>query len=176
MCRGQRIVDGATLIVIDVDGTMTDGGIYYDNFGNELKKFNTRDAAGFFAARAIGAKIMVLTGRECPATVKRMKELHVDYLEQNVTNKTEFLQRFMIREGYKKQDVIYIGDDLNDITSMKLCGYVACPADACVDVRTIADYVSSVCGGSGVIRDVVEHLLRQNNEWENVVNEIYGGV
>ncbi len=82
-------------LVIDVDGTMTDAGIYYDEHGNELKKFCTKDAAGFFAARESGIKIMVLTGRECQATTRRMKEMKVDYIVQNIRDKVTYLQNFM---------------------------------------------------------------------------------
>ena len=80
-------LDFIKYIVIDVDGTMTDGGIYYDENGNELKKFCTKDAAGFFIAKRVGIKTVILTGRECQATTKRMKELQVDYLFQNITDK-----------------------------------------------------------------------------------------
>ena len=80
------------LIVIDVDGTMTDGGIYYDEHGNEMKKFCTKDAAGFFAAHEAGMEIMVLTGRECAATTRRMGEMQVDYLYQHIKDKRAFLQ------------------------------------------------------------------------------------
>ena len=99
------------LLVIDVDGTMTDGGIYYDEHGNEWKKFNTKDAAGFFAAKRAGIKTMVLTGRECAATTRRMTELQVDYLFQNVRDKAAFLRDFMRENGLEKEDVGYIGDD-----------------------------------------------------------------
>ena len=78
------------LIIIDVDGTMTDGGVYYDEHGNELKKFCTKDAAGFFAAKQCGIKTMVLTGRECEATSRRMKEINGDYLYQNEKEKMGF--------------------------------------------------------------------------------------
>lgn len=88
------------LMIIDVDGTMTDGGIYYDEQGNELKKFCTKDAAGFFAARNVGIKIMVLTGRECMATAKRMTELRVDIVYQNIKNKVECIRSFMKEKGY----------------------------------------------------------------------------
>ena len=108
------------LIVIDVDGTMTDGGIYYDEHGNEWKKFNTKDAAGFFAAKHCGIKTMVLTGRECAATARRMAELKVDYLFQNVRDKAAFLQKFMVENALKREDVGYIGDDINDIEPMNL--------------------------------------------------------
>ena len=151
------------LLVIDVDGTMTDGGIYYDEHGNEWKKFNTKDAAGFFAAKQAGIKTMVLTGRECAATTRRMTELQVDYLFQKVNDKAAFLQNFMRENGIEKAEVGYIGDDVNDLQPMKLSGFVMCPADACREVREIADYVSPFMGGHGAVRDAIECLL---NTWE----------
>ena len=96
------------LIVIDVDGTMTDAGIYYDEHGNETKKFCTKDAAGFFAAHQVGMKIMVLTGRECAATTRRMTEMKVEYLFQNVKNKVKFLKKFMVENNISKEEVAYI--------------------------------------------------------------------
>lgn len=162
------------LLVIDVDGTMTDAGIYYDEQGNELKKFCTRDAAGFFAARTVGIKIMVLTGRECAATTRRMKELKVDYIFQNVKNKAEFIEEFIKTNGITKEELGYIGDDLNDYPAMKLAGFVGCPSDSCSEIIAIADYVSSVKGGQGAVRDIIEYLLKQSGEWENAIAEVYG--
>ena len=162
------------LIVIDVDGTMTDGGIYYDENGNETKKFCTIDAAGFFAAKQLGIKTMVLTGRECKATTRRLTELKVDYLFQNVKNKYDFLLSFMSENGYEKKDIIYIGDDLNDLKTMSLAGYVGCPANSCREIKQIADYISDVPGGSGAVRDVLEHIFRESGDWERAVTEVYG--
>ncbi|SFC22968.1 KdsC family phosphatase [Butyrivibrio sp. YAB3001] len=161
------------LIVIDVDGTLTDSGIYYDEHGNEMKKFSTKDAAGFFAAKAVGIKTMILTGRECAATKRRMEEMKVDFLLQNIKDKASFLKEFMNKHGLEKDDVAYVGDDLNDLAPMKLAGYVACPADSCKEVKEIADYVSSVKGGYGAFRDVMEHIL-ERGQWESVINTIYG--
>lgn len=161
------------LIVIDVDGTMTDAGIYYDENGNELKKFCTRDAAGFFAAHQVGMKIMVLTGRECAATTRRMNELKVEYIYQNVINKAEFLKKFMEENCIIKEELCYIGDDLNDLPSMKLAGYVGCPADSCIEIKQIADYISSVNGGCGAVRDVIEHILRGKNLWDSAISCVY---
>ena len=160
-------------IVIDVDGTMTDGGIYYDEHGNELKKFNTRDAAGFFAAKAVGIKTIILTGRECAATTRRMQELKTDYLIQNVKDKAKYLGDFMAKNHIAKEQLAYIGDDLNDFASMQLAGYIACPSDACKEVKSIADYVSETAGGSGVVRDVVEYLLRSRGDWDRAVSIAY---
>ena len=109
-------------LVIDVDGTLTDAGIYYDEHGNELKKFCTKDAAGFFAAKAMGIKTIVLTGRKCAATARRMSDLRVDYVFQNVREKQRFLRSFMEENHIAKEQLGYIGDDLNDLLPMQMAG------------------------------------------------------
>ena len=141
-------------IVIDVDGTMTDAGIYYDEHGNELKKFCTKDAAGFFAAHKAGMK--------------------VDFLCQDVKDKKSFLQKFMSEYNIDKDEVGYIGDDLNDYEPMLLAGYVGCPLDSCPEIIEIADYVSKVRGGYGAVRDIIEHMLRENGIWSKLIEEVYG--
>ena len=161
-------------LVIDVDGTMTDGGLYYDENGNETKKFCTKDAAGFFAAHQAGIKIMVLTGRECKATTRRMTEMKVEYLCQNVKDKVTYLKNFINEKGIKKEEIGYIGDDLNDLPPMKLCGYVGCPEDSCLEVKNTANYISPIKGGYGAVRDVIEHLLRESNLWDEAVSKVYG--
>lgn len=160
-------------LVIDVDGTMTDGGIYYDEHGNELKKFCTRDAAGFFAAHHLGIKTVVLTGRECVAVKRRMKELKVDYVYENIRDKQTFLKKFMVEHLVPKEEIGYIGDDLNDLSAMKMVGFIGCPADSCAEVIEIADYVSRKNGGYGAVRDIVEYLLRKCGKWEQVTRQIY---
>lgn len=159
--------------VIDVDGTMTDAGIYYDNNGNELKKFCTKDAAGFFAAHQVGIQIMVLTGRECPAVTRRMEEMGVEYICQNVKDKKSFLDNFMKEKGISREEVGYIGDDLNDYPSMQLAGFVGCPADACEEIKEIADYVSGIKGGYGAVRDIISYVLKQRGQWRQAISEVY---
>lgn len=161
-------------LIIDVDGTMTDAGIYYDENGNELKKFCTRDAAAFFAAKKVGISTVVLTGRECEATRRRMQELKVDFLFQNIVDKTSFLINFMQEHGIAKEELGYIGDDLNDLMPMSLAGFVSCPSDGCVEIRNIADYICEAKGGGGVVRETVEYLLHQSGEWEKAISEVYG--
>lgn len=161
-------------LIIDVDGTMTDAGIYYDEHGNELKKFCTKDAAGFFAAKKVGIKVMVLTGRECAATTRRMTEMKVDYLVQNCKDKITYLTEFMKENNITGEEMGYLGDDLNDLPPMGLCSFVGCPADACKEVKDRADYVSDVKGGYGAVRDVIEYMLRERGQWEKATAEIYG--
>ena len=161
-------------LIIDVDGTMTDAGIYYDENGNELKKFCTRDAAGFFTARQMGMKTMILTGRECAATTRRMQEMKVDFLVQNIKDKFSYLEEFMHTEGISLDEIGYLGDDLNDLASMKRAGFAGCPADACEEVRMICDYVSNVQAGHGAVRDIITWLLKQRGQWENAIVQVYG--
>lgn len=165
--------DEIKFFVIDVDGTMTDSGIYYDEHGNETKKFCTKDAAGFFAAHVVGMEIMVLTGRECYAVTRRMKEMSVEYICQNVKNKKEYLLSFIQEKGIKKEEIGYIGDDLNDLAPMSLAGFVGCPADACDEIKQIADYVSNVRGGYGAVRDILCYVLKQRNEWNKAIAKVY---
>ena len=80
----------------------------------------------------------------------------------------------MEENSISRDDIGYIGDDLNDLPPMKLCGFVGCPADACIEVKSIADYISSVNGGYGAVRDVIEHLLRESGEWEEAISNVYG--
>ena len=166
--------DKIEYLIIDVDGTMTDAGIYYDEHGNELKKFCTKDAAGFFAARQAGIKIMVLTGRECAATTRRMQEMKVDYLVQNIKDKISYLDNFMKENHISFEQFGYLGDDLNDYAGMKAAGYAGCPADACEEIKAICDYVSPVKGGQGAVRDIITYLLKQRGEWEQAVEAVYG--
>lgn len=161
-------------LIIDVDGTMTDAGIYYDEHGNELKKFCTKDAAGLFAAKKAGIRTMILTGRECAATTRRMKELKVDLLVQDCKDKITYLRRFIQEESLSPEEIGYLGDDLNDLPPMSLCGFVGCPQDACPEVRERADYISGIKGGHGAVRDIIEYMLRTTGRWEAITREVYG--
>ncbi len=167
------ILDNIKYLVIDVDGTMTDAGIYYDEEGNESKKFCTKDAAGFFAAYEAGIQIVVLTGRKCAATERRMKELKVPFLYQDVKDKQSFMKEFMRDKKIQRDNIGYIGDDLNDYESMKMCSFVGCPNDACIEVKERANYISSLRGGHGAVRDVIEYMLRKRGIWEQCTHKIY---
>jgi len=159
-------------LVLDVDGTLTDSGVYYDDMGNELKKFSTKDGTGFNLAHEAGWEIVVMTGRECKATLRRMDELHVEYIFQNIQYKAEYLYEFMKAKNIDGSEVAYIGDDLNDYAAMKLCGFVGCPADAAEEIQDIADYVSDVKCGHGAMRDIVEEILRIRGDRDAVIRGV----
>lgn len=159
-------------LVLDVDGTLTDSGVIYDENGNELKRFSTKDGQGFNIAHVAGMKIMVMTGRECKATVRRMEELKTDFIFQNVKDKEQFLKQFMSDNGIDKDEIAYIGDDINDYKAMRLCGFVGCPVDSAPEIKQIADYVSKVKAGYGAMRDVVEFILTERGDRDEVVAKV----
>ena len=144
------------LLVLDVDGTLTDGGIYYDSTGNELKKFGVKDGAGLVLARTAGIRVMICTGRECEAVRRRAADLKITDIYQNV-----------------REEIAYCGDDLNDLAAMALCGFVACPADAAPEVKARADYQCPQRGGEGAVRGAVEHILRTDGRWHDAVKAAF---
>ena len=162
-------------VIVDVDGTMTDAGIYYDESGNELKKFCTRDAAAFFAAKKVGIEIVVLTGRACKATERRMTELGVTQLFQDVKDKVLFLSQYLEENNISYCEVGYIGDDLNDLAPMRLVSFRACPSDSCKEIKEISNYISNVRGGAGAIRDIFENCILKD-EWSSIISQVYSGI
>ena len=162
------------LLVLDVDGTMTDGGVYYDATGNELKKFAIKDGAGIVAARAAGVRVMICTGRECEAVRRRAADLHIDYVFQNVKDKAAFLGDFMAQQGLSREQVAYCGDDWNDLSAMALCGFVACPADASGLIQARADYICPQRGGYGAVRGAVQKILEEDGRWKDAVEAAFG--
>ena len=161
-------------LILDVDGTLTDGGVYYDATGNELKKFAIKDGAGLVLARAAGIRPVICTGRDRAAVRRRAADLKITDVYQNVSDKAAFLRDFMQQNGCNAQQVAYCGDDLNDLAAMALCGFVACPADAAPEVRAAADYVCPQAGGAGAVRGAVEAILRQDGRWQAAVQAAFG--
>lgn len=161
-------------LILDVDGTLTDGGVYYDATGNEMKKFAIKDGAGLVLARTAGIRTVICTGRESAAVRRRAADLKITDVYQNVSDKAAFLRDFMQQNGCDAQEVAYCGDDLNDLAAMALCGFVACPADAAPEVRAAADYVCPQAGGAGAVRGAVEAILRQDGRWQAAVQAAFG--
>jgi len=159
-------LDKITLIILDVDGTMTDGGIYIDNNLVESKKFNIKDGLGIVLAQSVGIEFMILTGRSSACVEQRANELNIKYIVQGVQNKAEYLKSFMSANKLQRENVVYIGDDLNDLPAMNYAGISACPADAAEEVKAYCDFILPQKGGDGVVRAFVENLLKERKLWE----------
>lgn len=163
------------LLVLDVDGTMTDGGVYYDATGNELKKFAIKDGAGLVMAHAAGVRAMICTGRSCEAVNRRAADLGIEVF-QGVRDKAAFLRQYLAEHGLSRDQVAYCGDDLNDLAAMALCGFVTCPADAVQAVRNRADYICPQKGGEGAVRGAVEEILRRDGRLKEAALAAFGAV
>ena len=170
--KGSKLED-IKLMITDIDGCMTDGGLYYDDNGNEQKKFNTKDAAGFFALKVSGVAIMAITGRSCEATRRRMTELQVDYLHESIVNKKDFIIQFIKDNNLSFNNLAYFGDDLNDLHIMKLCMHKGCPNDAAEEVYKIFDFRSKKNGGDGAVRDFASNILKDRGQWDKAIQSVY---
>lgn len=147
------------LFIMDVDGTLTDGKIYIGSDGQELKVFNVKD--GYAIKEKLhkkGVKTAIITGRESEIVQIRAKELNIDYVFQNVKNKSAIVINLKERLKIKEKDIAYVGDDLNDIEAMQLCGIKGCPADAVNEIKLICNFISNYNGGCGAIREFVEWI------------------
>jgi len=149
------------IFVMDVDGTLTDGKIYIGSKGEEFKAFNVKDGYAINEIlKAKGIETAIITGRMSEIVNIRSKELNIDYVYQGLKNKKEALKKLILLHNIRLEDVAYIGDDLNDLEVMKMCGITGCPADAVEEIKNISDYVSKFNGGSGAIRDFVDWILK----------------
>ena len=157
-------------LVLDVDGTLTDSKIHIGERGELFKAFDVKD--GFAISQMLPlANItpIILTGRSSAIVEKRMHELKVKWINQGVSNKAERLKQIAIEKKLLLSECAYIGDDLNDLEAMRLCGIRACPVDAVDDIKGICDYISSFKGGCGAVRDICEYILKQAGLWEDVL-------
>lgn len=151
------------LFISDVDGTLTDAGMYYDERGNEWKKFNTRDGKGLSLLRAEGIKIMFLTAEDTPIVARRAEKLKVDFVYMGVADKLAFLEDFFAQHpAFSFATTAYIGDDVNDVLAMKRVGISAAPADAMSENIEVADYVCHLPGGRGCVREFCDYLLHSD--------------
>ena len=130
------------LVLLDVDGTLTDGGIYRGNNGEELKRFNVKDGYAIVNAQKLGIEFGIITGRKSELVEIRAKELKIKYLYQGISEKTVILEEIMKKDGLSKEEIAYMGDDLNDLLIMKQVGLSGTPKDAVDEVIQVADFVS----------------------------------
>ena len=160
------------LVLLDVDGTLTDGGIYRGNNGEELKRFNVKDGYAIVNAQKLGIEFGIITGRKSELVEIRAKELKIKYLYQGISEKTVVLEEIIKKTGLTKGEIAYMGDDLNDLLIMKQVGLSGTPKDAVDEVIQVADFVSKKNGGSGAVREFIEHILKKDRKWEIFLKNI----
>lgn len=157
------------LLVLDVDGVMTDGRIILSASGEETKSFCVKDGSGMKFWKRLGGTLAIITGRESDVVRRRASELDVDEVRQNRKDKLPALQDVFAATGIGPEATAVVGDDLPDLPMMHVCAFSACPADAVEEVRQQADFVCQTAGGRGAVREVVEHILKRAGTWPNVM-------
>lgn len=160
--NGRGRVMNIKMLVLDVDGTLTDGKIYIGSQGELMKAFNVKDGLGIVKLQTQNIVPVIITGRISGIVEQRAKELGITEVHQGIEDKVKVLRQIADKYQYDLKELAYIGDDENDIESMKLCGFVGCPRDAVDSVIQIADFVCKRNGGEGAVREFIDYLLLDN--------------
>ncbi|WP_020676493.1 KdsC family phosphatase [Geopsychrobacter electrodiphilus] len=164
----QRKAAGIKLLLLDVDGVMTNGQIIYDGAGNELKMFHVRDGHGLKLLQRAGIKVGIITGRSSQVVSRRAAELDIEILYQGALNKLDPYLEIVTQSGLREEQIAYMGDDLIDLPVLRRVGFSATVADADADVRGLVDYVSKFSGGAGAVREICDLLLKAGGHWDEV--------
>lgn len=165
---------GIRMLILDVDGVMTDGSIIMDNSGEESKGFNVRDGHGIKMLQRAGIQLAILTGRTSGVVASRARDLGIEYVVQGSLKKTEGLDTLLLQAGLQAQDCAFMGDDIVDLPPMRRCRLAFAPRDAHASVLQAVDWVSACDGGRGAVRLVAEGLILANDAWQRVIETPYG--
>ena len=157
------------LIITDIDGVWTDGSMYYDQTGNELKRFHTYDSAGVLYAKIVNIPVVIITGENTEIVKNRANKIKIDYLFQGVTNKVEVIGKLVADLNISFQDCAFIGDDINDVMLLQKVGFSACPSNAPSYVKEKVNFVTTKKGGEGAFREFVEYILDTNCVLEKTI-------
>jgi len=149
------------LVLTDIDGVWTDGGMYYDQYGNELKKFHTYDSGGVLICHRLGVPVGIITGEETKIVSNRAKKLHIDYLFQGVVDKLLTANNLCKKLKIELCEVAYIGDDINDLSLLRAVGISGAPWNAHIRVLNNVKIITQLSGGMGAFREFVEKIFPQ---------------
>ena len=147
------------MLATDVDGVLTDSGMYYSENGDEMKKFNTRDGMGLVLLRKAGFKVAIVTSEDTKIVERRAAKLKITDLLQGARDKVAAMEVLMKRHSLTWDEVAYIGDDVNDLEVLKRVGFAATPSDATVENKKAAQYITKKKGGEGCVREICDILL-----------------
>lgn len=164
----QDKLEKIRLLLLDVDGVLTDGRIIYDDQGGETKAFDVKDGHGMKLLQRAGIRIGIITGRQSPVVDRRARELGIDLVYQGAKDKLVPFREILERTGLAAEQVAYVGDDYPDLPVLRQVGFAVTVADALDELKPLVDYVTSRPGGRGAVREVCDLLLRGTGRWEDV--------
>jgi len=156
------------LLILDVDGVLTDGRIVYDNFGDELKFFNVNDGLGVYLLRKAGIKTVIITAKKTRAVLKRAKDMRVAAVYSN-HYKLKIYQKVLKKFRVKNEEVCFMGDDLLDLPLIKRAGFAVAPPNAMKSAKNSAHYITQKHGGKGAVRELTEIILKSQGLWDKAV-------
>lgn len=156
------------LLVLDVDGVLTDGTFWLREEGDEWKAFHATDGLGLRLLMDAGIEVALLSGRRSAIVERRARELKIRHVVQGSGDKVQAIYRLLTKLGVEAVETAYMGDDLVDIPAMRLVGFAAAPADARPEALAAAAWVAASGGGRGAVRDLCEHLLREMGRWDEI--------
>lgn len=157
------------LLLLDVDGVLTDGRVVWHNDGIEQKAFHIRDGLGIKLWRRAGGKVGIITGRSSHVVELRARELGIDVVRQGVEDKWESASGVLAETGCSREEAAFLGDDLPDLPVILACGVGFAVSDACAEVRAAADHVTTMPGGHGAVREIIEMMLKARGSWDAIV-------
>lgn len=161
------------LLLLDVDGVLTDGKIIYTDGGEEIKFFDVRDGHGLKLLMRAGIEVALITGRESKVVEHRAKDLGITSVYQKVWNKGEFLNKIVQEKGIKEDSIAFVGDDLVDLPVIKRVGFSATVADGAEELKGLVDFVSRYKGGDRAVREICELILKAQGKWEEVTQHYF---
>ena len=163
------------LLLLDVDGVLTDGSVIYADDGSELKRFHVRDGSGLKLWHAAGKRSAIVSGRKSVAVERRASELGIRPVLQGRDDKLAAFAEVLAWLGYTPAQVCAVGDDLPDVPVLRTCGLAVAVADACPEARAAAHYVTAAAGGRGAVREAIEWLLKAQGRWTELTARYTGG-
>lgn len=169
----EQRMQKVAMILSDVDGVLSDGGIYYDNQAIEIKKFHVRDGLGIRLWQKAGHKFGILTARTSHIVKVRAAELGLDIVRQGFENKLPVATEIIEELGISFDQLCVIGDDLTDLAIIEKAGVGVAVADAADEVKDVADMCTKTAGGMGAVRELVETLLKSQKRWEEITRQFY---
>lgn len=157
------------MLITDVDGVLTNGNVIINSDGSESKSFSLLDGHGIKLWHRVGFRVGFISGRASEATTVRAKQLEIEYVEQGAKKKLPVFETMLSAAGVSADEVVYIGDDLLDLPLVKRAGFGVAVANAVGELKEDADYVTSVNGGSGAVREVIEYILKNTGKWPELM-------
>ncbi|OMP66112.1 KdsC family phosphatase [Domibacillus epiphyticus] len=157
------------LIILDVDGVLTDGKLFIGSDGTEMKSFHVKDGMGISLAKYAGMQIAIISGRKSESVEIRSRELGIDYVYQGISDKLAVLRELMKKTKLNRQQICYMGDDLNDTIIAKNVGHSFAPSDAAAYLKKRVDSVTNASGGNGAVREMIEVILHAQHDYEKLV-------